>query len=219
MIASNESAFRTTIRAGYWSAIISFWAMAGYGVSQIAQVVGIVHAPLDAILIYATSLAIATPFMLSILALHHIAPVEKRYWSHAALLFAVMYNVFVTIMYVVQLAAVIPYNVTDPVLTVTPHSFFWTLDALGYISMGIATLFGSFVFVKVGGERRVKYLFIANAIVTPLIGLVYFYPTFSIPLLFMGFPWVITAPGSMFTLAGYFRKLEREGQNASAMPV
>ena len=197
----------SAVRTGYWSAIIAFWAIVGYGVAQIAQVVGIVEAPLDAILIYATSLAIATPFMLAMLALHYVAPPEKRFWSHAALLFAVMYNVFVTIMYVVQLAAVIPYNVTDPALTVAPHSLFWTLDALAYISMGVATLFGAFVFSQTAGERRVKYFFFANALATPLIALVYFYPTFSISLLFVGSAWLITAPGAMLTLAGHFRKL------------
>jgi hypothetical protein len=32
-----------------------------------------------------------------------------------------------------------------------------------------------------------------HALVTPLIAVVYFYPTFSPQLLFLGFPWAITA--------------------------
>jgi hypothetical protein len=42
---------------------------------------------------------------------------------------------------------------------------------------------------------------IANALVTPLISIVYFYPTSSPSLLFLGFPWAITAPLFMLMLA------------------
>ena len=47
---------------------------------------------------------------------------------------------------------------------------------------------------------------LANALVTPLIAIVYFYPTFSQKLLFLGFPWGITAPLAMLMLALMFRK-------------
>jgi hypothetical protein len=52
--------------------------------------------------------------------------------------------------YTVQLATVIPATMQHKldevrVLEQTPHSLFWDLDALGYICMGLATLFGSFV--------------------------------------------------------------------------
>ncbi len=42
------------------------------------------------------------------LALHYVAPADRKLWSHAALLFTLMYVVFVTANYVVQLATVIP---------------------------------------------------------------------------------------------------------------
>jgi hypothetical protein len=35
---------------------------------------------------------------------------KKKIWSHAALLFAVMYAVYVSLNYVVQLATVIPFS-------------------------------------------------------------------------------------------------------------
>jgi hypothetical protein len=64
--------------------------------------------------------------------------------------------------------------------------------------MGLATLFAVPAVGKVGFERWVRLSLIANALVTPLISVVYFYPTYSTRLLFLGFPWAITAP--LFTL-------------------
>ena len=70
------------------------------------------------------------------------------------------------------------------VLDQTPHSPFWTLDALGYIFLGAATLFAVPVFAGSASRRWVGRFFLTNAPVTPMIALVYFYPRFSIPLLF-----------------------------------
>jgi len=194
---------------GYYSSLVSFIAILAYGVVQVLQVVGWVTYPLDDILIYTTSLCIAPPFLLAMLAVHYSAPVEKKIWSHAALLFAVMYNIFVILMYVVQLATVIPASLKDPannILTVTPHSLFWTIDALGYICMGIATFFAAFVFAKDSIEKQVMRFCIANGLMVPVIALVYFYPHFSVSLLFLAFPWIITASGSMLALALLFKR-------------
>lgn len=125
-------------KLGFWSALVAFVVASGFSVAQILQIVGIVSYPWDSILIYGFSLFIATPFMLALLALHHVTSDEKRFWSHATILFAVMYTTYVTLNYVVQLTAVIPYVAPNPVLVQTPHSLFWTVDALGYTCMGYA---------------------------------------------------------------------------------
>ena len=73
--------------------------------------------------------------------------------------------------------------------------------------MGFATLFASVVFEAKGKERWTKRFFFANALITPAIAVVYFYPTFSIPLMILlGTPWIITVAGSMFLLALYFKE-------------
>lgn len=209
-------------RIGFWSAIIAFVAVSAYCVVTFLQILGFVTYPWDAILIFGLSLLIATPFTLALLALHYMTPNEKRFWSHAALLFAVMYNTFVTINYVVQLTAVIPYSNSN--LAQTPHSLFWTLDALGYIFMGLATFSAFPVFGKRGLQKWVRWFFLANGLVTPLVASVYFYPIpssawslgksglsppfstgLSSPML-LGSPWVITAPGSILLLALYLRR-------------
>jgi hypothetical protein len=92
------------------------------------------------------------------------------------------------------------------ILKQTPHSLFWDFDAMGYIFMGLATLFAVPVFEKQGFQRWVRYSFLSHSLVTPLIAFVYFYPHFSEKLLFIGIPWAITAPASMLLLALMFKK-------------
>jgi hypothetical protein len=198
---------RMSIRnVGYWSGLAAFTSTVTYGVVQILQVAGMLRFPADEILIYGTSLCIVVPFIVEMLALHHLTPPGKQFWTHGSLIFAVIYAVFVSSNYVVQLATVIPAKLRGEseairVLEQTPHSLFWDYDAVGYLAMGLACLFAVPAINNVGFERWVRRSLIANAFVTPLISIVYFYPTFSTRLLFLGFPWAITAPLFMLMLA------------------
>jgi hypothetical protein len=198
---------------GFWSGMAAFASTVAFDVVQILQIVGVLRFPLDEILIYGTSLCIVVPFLLEMLALHYLTPLDKRFWSHAALLFTVVYVVFVTANYIVQLATVIPAKLAGAVDTIrileqTPHSLFWDYDAIGYIAMGLAALFAVPALGRAGFERWVRRSLIAHALVTPLISVVYFYPTFSQKLLFLGFPWAITAPLFMLLLAIMLRGRE-----------
>jgi hypothetical protein len=173
---------------------------------QIGQLVGLLGYPLDEVLIYGTSLCIVVPFMLEILALHHLTVPARRFWTHGSLLFTTIYAVFVVANYVVQLATVIPAKLNGTgseiaILDQTPHSLFWNFDAIGYISMGLAALMVIPALRVSGPERFAKCSCFAHALVTPLIAFVYFYPTFSERLLLVGAPWAITAPMFMFSLA------------------
>lgn len=204
----NKAIYKTGYRAG----LIAFAATVTYVVVQLFQVAGMLSFPLDEILIFGSSLCIVIPFLLEMLALHYIIPDEKKFFSHAALIFSVIYAVFVIANYVVQLATVIPAKLGDPtriipVIEQTPHSMFWDFDALGYIFMGLAMLVAAPVFEKRGLQKWVRISFLANALVTPLIAFVYFYPAFSEKLLFIGFPWGITAPLAMLLLAIHFKNL------------
>jgi hypothetical protein len=199
---------------GFWSALVAFVAAVGFGVALTLQVVGVLVFPWDGILIYLFSLGIPTPFLLALLALHYTVPNEKKIWSHAALLFAVIYTVYVTLNYVVQLATVIPFSLSGAldeirVLNQTPHSLFWDVDALGYIFLGLATLFVFPVFAKHGGQRWLRGFFLAHSLITPLIAVVYFYPNFSYGLLLLAFPWLITLPGALLLLTLFFHSLRK----------
>jgi uncharacterized protein (TIGR03382 family) len=72
--------------------------------------------------------------------------------------------------------------------------------------MGLAGLAAVPAVANVGFERWVRWSLIANALVTPLISIVYFYPTYSSNLLFLGFPWAVTAPLFMLMLAIMLRR-------------
>lgn len=202
---------KTINQLGYWFGLAGFASAIAYDVVQILQIAGVLKFPLDEILIYGTSLCIVVPFVLEILALHHLTAGDRRFWTHASLIFATIYAVFVTTNYVVQLATVIPAKLTGTVeairvLEQTPHSLFWDFDALGYISMGLATLLAIPAVDNAGFERWVRFSLLANALVTPLISVVYFYPTYSTRLLFLGFPWAVTAPLFMLMLALMLRR-------------
>jgi len=203
--------YKTIFNVGFWSALIAFVATVAFDIAQVLQLLGILSFPFDQVLIYGFSLCIVVPFLLAMLALHYASPERKKLWSHAALLFTVMYVIFVTANYVVQLATVIPLTISGQgedirLLAQTPHSMFWDFDAIGYVFMGLATLFAFPVFKNQGYEKWLKYSFLLHALVTPLIAFVYFYPNFSDSLLLLGIPWSVTAPVSMLLLAILFRK-------------
>lgn len=195
---------------GYRSGLLAAAFTIAFDVVQILQLAGTTGFPLDEILIYGTSLGIVVPFLLMILSLHHLTPRNRQFWTHAALVFAIIYAVFVTSNYVVQLATVIPTQLagdtaTIQVLVQAPHSMFWDYDAIGYIAMGLAALFAVPAFEKVGREKWVRVSLIAHGLVTPLIAIVYFYPVYSHKLLMLGLPWAVTAPLFMLLLARALR--------------
>lgn len=189
----------------------AFIATVAFVIVQTLQLVHVIKYPWDEISIYGTSLCITIPLLMAMLALHYITPPEKRYWSHAALLSTVMYVVFVLANYVVQLATVIPATINGKadeikLLVQSPHSLFWDYDGIGYILMGLATLFALPLFEKTGFQNKVRWAFLLHVLVTPLIAYVYFYPRFSVELLMLGLPWAFTAPAFMLMLALLFKK-------------
>jgi len=193
-------------RIGFWAGLAAFTATVAYVVVQVLQVLGVLHFPLDEILIFGTSLCIVVPFVLEVVALHRSTDSEKQLWTQAAVVFTTMYAVFATANYVIQLTTVIPAKLrgtADAVrlLEQTPHSLMWDFDAIAYVSMGIAALVIIPALGTTPAERRVRTASLANAGATVLAGIVYFYPNYSNSVLLLGFPWGITAPLFMLLLA------------------
>lgn len=197
---------QTTRRFGYGFALASFAGAAGYSIAQLLQVAGVLPPPWDEIAIYGFSLLIAFPFMLALWALHRLTPEEKKLWSGAGLLFAALYAAYVSPLYVVQLATAIPLSLRgtpEALFAMHRYSALWTLDAMGYLTMGLATLFAAGALPRGSWVRR---FFLANGLFTPVIALVYFLPDFSVGLLLVATPWIVTAPGSILLLARRFRQ-------------
>ncbi|PZR25538.1 MAG: hypothetical protein DI535_17790 [Citrobacter freundii] len=196
-------------RTGYLSAIFSFTAVAGYGIAQILQVFNLISYPWDELFIYGFSLCIAIPFLITIIALHQTLPSYKKMWSGIAAALATAYVVFALMVYVVQLMVVLPADAKDSrldILRMSPHSLFWTLDALAYLCMGIAVLFLVPALKDIDTARWLRRLMIAHVVMTVVAMFVYFYPQFSTGLLVVASPWLLTAGGVCAGLAIYFRK-------------
>ena len=196
----------TVGRIGFLAGVAAFGATVAFDIVQILQVLGVLHFPFDEILIFGASLCIVVPFVLEIVAFHHSSFLEKRFWTHTALIFTTMYAVFATANYVVQLATVIPAKMRGAAETVrmleqTPHSLLWDFDAIAYIMMGITTLVMIPALNDSTAERRVRIACIANVAATILSCVVYFRPGYSNAVLLLGIPWAITAPAFMLLLA------------------
>jgi hypothetical protein len=179
---TNESIGRrehASIRAaGFWAAVVALVGTIGYILSVPLQIMSMLSPTQDAVVAFASSLAIAPSFLVAVVAMHYTVPPEKRFWTHVAVQLASIYATLACINYVVQLATVLPagysWSFTDQagtlgplsVLNQTPHSLMWDLDGLAYI-----------------------------------------WPHFSVPILLIGgIPWSITVPASMLALSMYFRR-------------
>ncbi|HRY60257.1 MAG TPA: hypothetical protein P5096_02675 [Patescibacteria group bacterium] len=212
---------KTIANIGYLSAFIAFIGAVGYVVSVPLQIFKLVTPLQDSIIAFGFSLLMPVPFLLAMLALHYTIPKEKRFWTHAALSFAIIYATYCTLNYIIQLSIVIPagyfwtfenqQGIQGPlsILNQTPHSLFWDIDALGYIFLNLSTIFAIPIFEKQGLQKWVRLFFLINGLSTPFIAIAYFYPTFSAPVLMFGTPWAITVPGSLLLLALYFREKYR----------
>ena len=213
---------RTIATIGFWSALVAFVGALGYVASVLVQILDLVSPIHDAFIAFASSLIIATPFLISMVALHHTVSEEKRFWTHVAVMLAVIYATYCTLNYVVQLATVIPagYSWTFEnqqgtagplgLLNQTPHSLFWDIDGLGYVFLNLATLFAFPVFEKRGLQRWIRGFFLANGLITPLFAITYFYPGYSMPILLLGgIPWAITVPACLLLLALFFKSQTR----------
>src|SRR6266496_394661 len=204
-------------KIGFWAAVVAFIGAVGYIVSVPLQILNVVNYVQDSILAFGFSLIIPASFLVAMLALHSTVSEEKKFWTHAAVVFAVIYTTYCTLNYVVQLTTVLPagYSWTFAnqqgtvgplsLLNQTPHSLFWDIDALGYIFLSLATLFAFPVFEKRGLEKWVGLFFLANGLDIPLSAIVYFYPGFSVGQLLLGLPWGILVPGSTLLLALFFK--------------
>ncbi len=208
---------KSILNIGFWSALVAFLGAVGYMLSAFLQVLNVLGPLEDSIMAFVASLMMPVPILLAMLVLHSLAPPDKKFWTSAAVAFAIIYTTYNTLNYVVQLATVIPagyvWTFENPagtpgplaVLNQTPHSLFWDVDALGYIFLSLATLFAYPVFGKLGLQLWVRRFFLANALIIPLFGVAYFYPGYSVGQLIFGLPWGITVPGSLLLLALYFR--------------
>ena len=169
-------------RLGFWSAAIIALLVALIDVGMIVSTILFPMTTITSIESYAgsfnsvqmlpfiPSLILAPMFVIMMLCIHHYAPDAKKVLSQLGVSFALICAAILSIHYYIQLTVVQQGLLNNELAglwqfaTPNPHSFFWTLAALGYGFMGIALLCAAPVFAA-KSERAIRWLFIANGIV------------------------------------------------------
>src|SRR5450631_4193214 len=160
-------------RFGAWSAATAAAASLCYAVSQVLQVVGVLTDPWDRILIFAPSLALAPAFVLAVAAVHANTPAPRRLWSLCALALAILYAADVSLVYVVQLGAVIPRDMEGSGAGVAIaaccnfHMPATNIDLLGYTYMSFSTLLLAPALPAGVPRRPLRWTLIANGVLGP----------------------------------------------------
>jgi len=119
-------------------------------------------------------------YLVFIISIHFIAPVEKRLFSFISVAFALISAIVLLIAYFVQFS-VVPASVmngeTDGIALITQyngHGIFIAMEDLGYITMSISFLFLAFIFSKKNSlEKTIRVILLMSFLLTVLSFLFY----------------------------------------------
>jgi hypothetical protein len=209
----------STKTVGFWSAVLATVFSVTYVVGQLMEWAGLLGSqggpessstPLGIVILLTPSLFLGLSFLVLMVSVHQLAQPERKIWSHAAVAFATVYTVLISMVYYVQLTLVGPRLARGQVegiemfVFVPFDSFLYAVDILGYSFMSIATLFAAMVFTGSGLYRVARWFLIANGLLLPFIALQMYYH----PLIWIAALWGVTFPGSTLALAVIFRRAE-----------
>ena len=209
----------STKAVGFWSAVLATVFSITYDVGQILEWIGLMGSgggaesastPLGLVVLLTPSLFLGSSFLVLAVAIHQVAPPDRKIWSHIAVVFATAYTVLISINYFVQLTWVAPRLAAgqtqgvEPFLFTPFDSFLYSVDILGYSFMSVATLFAARVFTGGGLERVVRVFLTANGLLLPFIALQLYVHW----LIWIAALWAVTFPGSTCSLAILFRRLQ-----------
>lgn len=207
----------STKAVGFWSAVLATLFSVTYVVAQIGEWLGLLGSaggpessstPLGIFVLLTPSILLGPSFLLLMVSVHGVASPERKVWSHAAVAFATVYTVCISINYYVQLTWVGPRLARgeipgmEPFLFVPFDSFLYAVDILGYSFMSLATLFAARVFTGGGLERVVRYFLTANGLILPFL----LFQMYIHWLIWIAALWAVTFPGSTWSLAVLFRR-------------
>lgn len=189
------------MRLGFWAALGAFASSAAYSAAQVGQLIGVLPNPIDRILIFAPSLTLAPRFVLALAAAYEGGPSEHRFARLGALVLAILYAGFASIVYVNQLGVVIPRELSG-----ASHGFerlaccgfrepLTVIDLLGYTYMSLAMLL-----LAPTCRGWLRGLLVANGLLAVPIFLQLFWPT----LIWAAAPWLMLFPIAMLLLARDF---------------
>jgi len=160
-------------RTGFWSSIILTITVIGFALLiLIGKITGMdtnYYSFIDCFFI-------APAFVAFIIANYYLADEHKRVFGHIGIALAIIYAVFITMVYYLQVTVVYNDNMhlSNEVLKLlkfTPGTALFAIDILGYSFMGLATLFSAFVFGSTKLEKWIKGIMIFNGF--SFVGLIY----------------------------------------------
>lgn len=194
-------------KTGFWSGLFTSLFAIIYIVPQLIQGIDMPETKDSLFWILTPSMLLAPSFLIMMVAIHYYAPKEMKIFSHIGVLFALAYFVFVSIVYFTVLTVTLPHTLMGDeaavsILRYIPKSFLSGIDALGYTSMSLATLFAFPAFGNSKLEKWIKFAFIANGVIAPIILLTQIYPLVA----YLGATWIITLPLSSILVTILFRR-------------
>lgn len=207
----------STKAVGFWSAVFATIFSVAYVIGQLAEWLGwlgsaggpsSLSTPLGIVVLLTPSLFLGPSFLLLMLSVHELAPADRKIWSHAAVAFATVYTVLISINYYVQLTWVMPRLAAgrtagmEQFVFVPFDSFLYAVDILGYSFMSVATLVAAMVFTGGGVQRVARRFLIANGLLLPFIALQMYWHN----LIWIASLWALTFPGATVSLTMLFRR-------------
>jgi len=186
---------KTILTIGFWSALGTTVFALIYIVPQLIIGIDMPESKNDLFSILTPSMFLAFSFLVMMVAVHYYASEDKRIWSQIGMLLAAAYFVFVNIVYFTVLTVTMPHTLAGDsasveLLRYVPKSFMTGIDALGYTSMSLATLFAAPVFLGTKLKKWIRIFFISNGIIAPIILSTQIYPLMA----YAGATWIITMP-------------------------
>jgi hypothetical protein len=205
----NATSNNAGVHLGFWAAVVAAASSLSFSLSTVLILPGILGPPWDAYSSLIPSLVLAPAFLIVLVCVHSMTTADRRIWTRLAVAFATAYVPLVCTAYVVELLVVEPLLLqgeTQRVALLTlasKHSIFNAIDGLGYVFMGLATLFAAPAFSGSALDLWIRRLFFANAVLIVPVVLTYFVDRRFI---YAAFPWAITVPGATILLALFFRR-------------
>lgn len=200
-------------QVGFWTAILAAIFGSAYSIAELLNTFGHVFSfPENLIWLFTPSLFLAPAFLITMICAHYFAPSDKKIWTAIGIAFAIVYATLISMVYFSQLSVIIPQLMDgsideNNVLIFKTGSFLLAVDCLGYVYMGLSTLFASFAFKGSKDNKWLfsKWLFIGmfwNGLVAPISAIIIFYPE----AIYIGAMWIISFPMAMINLSKMFKK-------------
>lgn len=206
---------RAVVQVGFWSAVTTAISCILFSIAAVMTETGALAAPWDVVLPIAPSLVLAPAFLIMMVCVNATVTGEKKIWSQLAVALATVYVPLCSAAYIVEMFVVEPRIMHGragevALLTLTRgDTVFNAVDGIGYVFMGLATLFAAPAFAGDRLRRSIRRLLLASGIVSLPIFLTYFVDRSFI---YIAALWSVTISGSAILLAVFFR---RSGRAAS----